>query len=112
MRVNPPRKYKRQLARLGLLKGLSFRGETPADARSHISTLTLLENQLRYIKLNVLSDIRVIRSTYQGKIRAEAPSVGVSILAGRGFARRPTAATRRDLAVQREKKIAPYNAIV
>jgi hypothetical protein len=112
MRINPARKYKRQLANLGVLKGLSFKVDTPADARAHLGTLTALEKELRSIKLDVLNDIRAIRSTYQAKIRAQAPSVGVGILAGRGFARRLTAATKNDLAAERERKIAPYNAIV
>ena len=42
MGISPPSKYKQQLGRLGILKGLSFKVETPADARSHLSTLTLL----------------------------------------------------------------------
>jgi hypothetical protein len=84
-----------------------------AEARAVLGQLRNIQKQLRQIKRNINLDMKAIRAEYSQK-SSTAASMRSAFLRGagkRGKAGRVRADAKRRLAVERDRKLAPYDSL-
>lgn len=93
---------------------LSFKWETPGEAKILLSKIRIMQKELRLVKKDLAFDIQSIRSGYitsKAKVGQGAGSAISSLLLGRKVVGRGNAWERESLRRQQISHLSPYESV-